>query len=221
MRLARLLGKLRGPCLRLAFRRVRERRHLLGILVNDSPNEFHTFLFWRGLSGAGCLAHTWFWFLILGPLFLLLGLYRSFLGHPFNSLPVRQSFRHGIIRFSGSPDRTSCVPIRQAGLYQIYRGHANRFDSFWKSAHTNRPMASTVPTRKISDLTAVSRTSGHGLALWRPRNRCAPPCLRQRASIDEMGPMNTPTTRQSKRHEREERHTYTLHIAIVDKPCSD
>ena len=63
MRLARLLGKLRGPCLRLAFRRVRERCHLLGILVHDSPNEFHTLLFWRGLSGAGRLAHTCFGFL--------------------------------------------------------------------------------------------------------------------------------------------------------------
>jgi hypothetical protein len=134
MRLACFLGKLRGPCLRLALARVGERRNLLGLLVNDSPNEFHTLRRWRGLSGAGRLSHNCFWF-------LLLGLYRSFLGHPFNPLPVRQSLRHGIIRFSGSPDRTSCVPILYAGLYQIYRGLANRFNSFGESAHANRPRA--------------------------------------------------------------------------------
>jgi len=124
MRLARLLGKLRGPCLRLRLSLIWERRNLLGIRVNDFPNEFHTLLCRRGLSGAGRLSDIFFRFLILD-------LYRSFLGHPFNSLLIRQSLRHRIIHFSESPDRTFCVPILQAGLYQIYRGRANRFDSFW------------------------------------------------------------------------------------------
>jgi hypothetical protein len=137
MRLARLLGKLRGAGLRLALRRVRERGDLLGILVYDAPNEFHAFRLWRGLSGAGRLAHPCL-------RLLLLGLDRRFLGHPFNSLPIRQSLRHGIIRFSGSPDRKPSVPLRPAGLYQIYRGRANPFDRFRTSIDTNHQMARGV-----------------------------------------------------------------------------
>jgi hypothetical protein len=120
MRLARLLGKLRGPCLRVQFSRVRERRNLLGVPVNDSPNEFHTLPYWQGLSGAGRLSNICFRFLVLD-------VYRSFLGHPFNSFLIRQSLHHGIIHFLESPDRKSCVPILQAVLYQICRGRANPF----------------------------------------------------------------------------------------------
>jgi hypothetical protein len=92
---------------------IEKRRNHLVIRVHDCPDELHALRLGRGLLGAGRLAYTCLWFFLLGVLFPLLGFYRSSLGHSFNPLPVRQSLRHRIIRFSGSPDRTPSAPTRK------------------------------------------------------------------------------------------------------------